>query len=139
MLQSIETLETFRIEASDGLVGEVRDLYCDDAYWVIGYLIVSTGAWLAARKVLISPFSIGPLNHADRIMPVRITQEQVRNCPAIDTDKPVARQHESGYLSHYGYPTYGGGTGPWGSVADPGSMLCHVQGFLVDDLSWAVQ
>jgi sporulation protein YlmC with PRC-barrel domain len=123
MLHSIKELEKYRVGASDGVIGEVKDLYFDDADWVIRYLVVSTGAWLAEREVLISPYSIGPLNHADRIMPVRITREQVENSPAIDTDKPVSRQHESGYLGYYGYPAYWGGTGLWGAGYYPGSML----------------
>ena len=37
--------------STDGTMGEVKDLYFDDEAWVIRYFIVSSGAWLANRKV----------------------------------------------------------------------------------------
>jgi hypothetical protein len=104
----------------------VRDIYFDDHKWVMRYLIVETGSWLSARKVLISPIAIGQPDWAARVLPVSITQEQVKGSPDIDTDKPVSRQHEMQYLGYYGYPHYWGGDGLWGIRAYPGAMLTGV-------------
>ena len=84
----------YAIRATDGIVGHVKDFYFDDKPWVIRYLVVDTGPWLSSREVLISPISIGHPNWTEKILPVSITKEQVENSPAIDTDKPVSRQHE---------------------------------------------
>lgn len=123
MLRSVSDLETFRIGASDGTIGSVKDLYFDDDAWVIRYVVVDTGGWLGGREVLISPFSIGTPDWDEQILPVTITKEQVEHSPLIDTDKPVSRQQETGYLGYYGYPYYWGGTGLWGEGAYPGDML----------------
>jgi hypothetical protein len=122
MLRSMNDLEGYAIQATDGTIGHVKDFYFDDAAWVVRYLIVETGSWLSSRKVLISPMSIGQPDWDARVLPVSITKEQVKNSPEIDTDKPVSRQHEMNYLSYYGYPYYWGGAGLWGGGAFPGMM-----------------
>src|SRR5664279_5288392 len=106
MLRSMNDLEDYAIRATDGTIGHVKDFYFDDAAWVIRYLVVDTGGWLSSRKVLISPIAIGRPNWTERVLPVSITKEQVKNSPDIDTQKPVSRQHEISYLGYYGYPYY---------------------------------
>lgn len=120
MLRSMNDLKGYAIRATDGDIGHVKDFYFDDEEWVVRYLIVDTGTWLSSRKVLISPISIGHPNWTEKVLPVSITQEQVKNSPDIDTQKPVSRQHEMQYLGYYGYPYYWDGFGPWGGRAYPG-------------------
>ena len=109
MLRNMKTMEGYAIAATDGAVGHVKDLYFDDAAWVVRYLVVETGDWLAHRKVLISPISVGKPNWIDKTFPVSITQAQVKGSPSIDTDKPVSRQYEESYHRYYDYPYYWGG------------------------------
>ena len=122
MLRSMTDLKDYAIRATDGAIGRVKDCYFDDESWVVRYLIVDTGDWLTSRKVLISPMSIGEPNWPEKLLPVSITREQVKNSPDIDTDKPVSRQHEQLYLGYYGYPYYWGGAGLWGMGAYPGML-----------------
>ncbi len=122
MLRSMNDLEGYAIRATDGTIGHVKDFYFDDHSWVIRYLVVETGSWLSSRRVLISPISIGQPDWAAKVLPVSITREQVKNSPAIDTDKPVSRQHEERYLGYYGYPAYWGGPGIWGGGMYPGMI-----------------
>jgi len=123
MLRSMKNLQDYAIRATDGIIGHVKDFYFDDQAWVIRYLVVDTGSWLSSRKVLISPIAIGHPNWTEKVLPVSITKEQVKNSPDIDTDKPVSRQHEMRYLGYYGYPYYWGGGGLWGGGAYPGMMM----------------
>jgi sporulation protein YlmC with PRC-barrel domain len=124
MLRSLNDLEGYAIRATDGLIGHVQDFYFDDETWVVRYLVVEAATWLSSRKVLISPVAIGQPNWTDKVLPVSITREQVKNSPDIDTDKPVSRQHEMEYFGYYGYyPYYWGGAGLWGGGAYPGAML----------------
>jgi uncharacterized protein YrrD len=123
MLRSLKDLENYEIGATDGRIGHVKDFYFDDHEWVIRYLVVDTGPWLLGRQVLISPISIQHPNWAERLLPVSITKEQVKDSPAIDTDKPVSRQHEMEYQGYYGYPYYWGGGGIWGGGMYPFGMV----------------
>jgi hypothetical protein len=112
-------MEHYSIAAVDGLIGQVKDFYFDDAAWVIRYLVVETGEPQSQRKVLISPITIGRPNWSEKTFPVSITRAQVRSSPDVDTDKPVSRQFEMGYLGYYGYQTYWGGGGLWGGGLYP--------------------
>ena len=122
----MKDMEGYSIGATDGIIGQVEDFYFDDEAWVIRYLVVETGAWLASRRVLISPISIGQPNWCEKIFPVSISKEQVKESPAIDTDQPVSRQYEIGYLSYYGYQYYWGGPGLWSSGLFPDRMRPEV-------------
>jgi hypothetical protein len=130
MLRSMKDLEDYAIRATDGTIGHVKDLYFDDQAWVVRYLIVDTGTWLSSRKVLISPIAIGHPNWTEKILPVSITKEQVKNSPDIDTEKPVSRQHEIRYFGYYGYPNYWGGAGLWGGGIYPNMMMPGNAGFV---------
>jgi sporulation protein YlmC with PRC-barrel domain len=122
MLRNSKDLEGCAIGATDGTIGEVKDLYFDDEAWVIRYLVVSTGAWLANRKVLISPFALSQPQWALKLLRASITKEQVKNSPDIDTDRPVSRQHEVQYLEYYRYPSYWQGAFLWGVGPNPNLM-----------------
>jgi uncharacterized protein YrrD len=123
MLRSLKDLENLAIGATDGPIGQVKDFFFDDGSWVVRYLVVETGTWLSSRMVLISPMSVLQPVWAERLLPVSITKEQVRNSPDIDSAKPVSRQHEIELHGYYGYPVYWGGIGLWGEGLYPYAML----------------
>jgi hypothetical protein len=123
MLRNVQDLQGLPIGATDGVIGKTKDFYFDDEAWVIRYLVIDTSTWLGGRDVLVSPYSIGEIASIGDAIPVKISKGQIRNSPSIDTDKPISRQYERGYLGYYGYPYYWGGTGLWGGNAYPGTML----------------
>ena len=123
MLRSTKDLDNYKISATDGEIGHVKDFYFDDDAWAVRYFVVETGTWLSSRKVLISPISVHHPDWLAQTLPVSITKEQVKNSPDIDTDKPVSRQNEEQYLGYYGYPYYWGGGGMWGEGLYPYAMV----------------
>lgn len=123
-------LENYAIRATDGTIGRVTDFYFDDEAWVIRYLVIDTGGWLSSGNKLISPIAIGHPNWTEKVLPVSITKEQVKNSPDIDTDNPVSRQHEIRYFGYYGYPRYWGGAGLWGEGGYPNMMMRGNAGFV---------
>ncbi|SFF43868.1 PRC-barrel domain-containing protein [Pedobacter antarcticus] len=121
MLYNVKSLVGFHIGATDGEIGKVEDFYFDDETWTIRYLVVKTGGWLSGRKVLISPSAVNQPDWENEIFPVNLTQEQIKNSPDIDTDKPVSRQQEIELYSHYAWPYYGiGGVGFYGGMGMTG-------------------
>jgi uncharacterized protein YrrD len=119
MLRDMKDIEGLAIRATDGVLGSIRDFYFDDEAWVVRYFVVETGPWHDNRRTLVSPMAMGAPNWSEKLIPAALTQEQVRNSPDIDTDKPVSRQHEIGYAGYYGYPDYWGGGGLWGAGMYP--------------------
>lgn len=119
MLNTVSHLTESTVSASDGSIGKIKAAYFDDQAWAIRYLVVDTGEWTAGRQVLLSPYSVQqPVGHDDNII-VKLSCEQVRNSPDIDTHQPVSRQHERDLLGYYAYPTYWEGGGLWGMGNEP--------------------
>lgn len=117
MLRDSHDLLDRSVEAIDGEIGVVKDLYFDDESWIVRYFVVATGSWLVGRRVLIAPAAMSmPLQESERL-PVRLTRQQVKDSPDVDTHEPVSRQHERDYLRYYGYPFYWEGGNLWGGAA----------------------
>jgi len=114
MMKSVSHLNGATIQASDGDIGKVTEVYFDDERWVIRYLVVDTGSWLAERKVLISPYSVLHPVNSDGPIRLALNRKQVENSPDIDTHQPISRRHEREVLGYYSYPDYWAGSDLWG-------------------------
>jgi hypothetical protein len=121
------------IDASDGHIGSVRDLSFDDHDWTIRYLVVDIGKWLPGRKVVLVPEVILAPGHGEKAIPVKLTKDQVRSSPEIDTNRPISRQAEQLLHSHYGWIPYWEMPG----VPAPPSPLPQ-SGFAVEDRREAI-
>lgn len=121
MLRSLESLKNYGILATDGLVGRADEFYFDDLYWIVRYLVVNTGDWIAREQVLISPLALGKPDWEARMFPVDLTKEQVKNSPDIDLAKPVSRQAETSLRNYYQWPAYWGGLSSTVSPASTGT------------------
>jgi hypothetical protein len=106
MLRNLKELQDYTLRAEDGQIGMVREFYFDDRQWTIRYLVADAGGWLTRRLVLIAPEALGTPQWDEHVLPVRLTRDQVRNSPDIDTAKPVSRQREAELRSYYGWPVY---------------------------------
>jgi uncharacterized protein YrrD len=127
MLRNVQRLIGNRIHATDGELGTVAEFYFDDETWTIRYMVVDTGYWLSGRKVLISPAALGTPDWESKTFPVRLTQEQIRNSPDIDTKQPVSRQHEVELSQYYRWPMY------WESGFYPGAIFGMLPLFPMSD------
>ncbi|HMJ89721.1 MAG TPA: PRC-barrel domain-containing protein [Candidatus Acidoferrum sp.] len=119
MLRSIKQLYGNQLGASDGDIGHVKDFYFDDVNWAVRYLVVDTGTWLPGRQVLISPYSLGRLDQAEKILRVNLTRKQIEDSPSIELHKPVSRQYEEEYFRYHGWPYYWQGDALWGMSGFP--------------------
>lgn len=119
MLRSIKQLYGDKLGATDGDIGHVKDFYFDDQNWTIRYLVADTGTWLPGRQVLLSPYSLGRLDQAEKILRVNLTRKQIEDSPSIESHKPVSRQYEEEYYRYFGWPYYWEGSGLWGLSGFP--------------------
>jgi hypothetical protein len=110
MLRSIKDLCGYRVQATDGELGKVREFLFDDEYWMLRYMVADTGHWLADRKVLISPFAFDEPDWHSRKFPVRLTRRQIETSPGVESAMPVSRQKEAALHRHYGWSPYWGVT-----------------------------
>jgi hypothetical protein len=106
MLRNASKINGYAIVASDGHLGTVSDFLFDDVSWLIRWLVVDTGNWLSGRKVLLPAFALGHLDAERREFSVRLTRQQVKDSPDIDTKRPVSRQMEANVYDYYGWSPY---------------------------------
>lgn len=119
MLQRLNAMRGGSVQAQDGAIGEVTDFYFDDEQWTVRYVVVNTGRWLAGREVLIPLWALLPPDWTQHRMPVRLTRDQVRHSPPVDTHRPISRQMELEALEHYQFPLYWTGPALWGPAPVP--------------------
>jgi len=121
MLWNASAINGYAIEASDGQLGTVSDLLFEDAGWlvrwrdagwVVRWLVVDTGHWLSGRKVLLPLSALGQPDRALRHFPIKLTMQQVKDSPDVDTDLPGSRQIEAQVHDYFGWAPYWGGNVP---------------------------
>ncbi len=108
MLRAASDLNGYSIAANDGLIGHVSDVLFDDDSWLVRWVVVETGDWLADRKVLLPPSVLGHIDPARHEFSVKLDRLQVKESPDIDTDKSVSRQMETNVYDYYGWTPYWG-------------------------------
>jgi len=126
VFHSLRQFIGMRIEASDGEIGKITDIYFDDRSWAVRYLVIETGSWFAERKVLISPISVSRIDWDNHTIAIDLTRRRVEASPSIDTDEPVSRQHEVELSDYYGYRYYWFGPSLWGATSNPPGCLAPI-------------
>ena len=112
MFRSLGDLIGASMIATDGEIGRICNFLFDDRSWNIRYLVVDVGHWLARREVLISVSVIDQPDWKTKTLRARLTKEQLRNGPDVDSKKPVSRQQEIAMREYFGWPAY------WDTVVD---------------------
>lgn len=100
-LRSAEEVEGYHIGALDGEVGHVEDFVIDAEAWFVRYLVVDTRNWLPGRKVIVSPAWIDRIDWAEKQVEMQLHRETIKNAPAYDPDKRIAREYEKELHSYY--------------------------------------
>ncbi|HEV2325691.1 MAG TPA: PRC-barrel domain-containing protein [Terracidiphilus sp.] len=98
----MNTLLESPIAAADGETGRVRDFLFDDQSWQVRYVVVDLGNWLRRRDVVVP---VSALDHPDwkgKRCRTCLTVAALRNCPDVDTRKPVSRQQELAMREYFG-------------------------------------
>jgi hypothetical protein len=106
MLHDLKTLTGSSVIATDGEMGSVSNFLFDDQSWTIRYLVVDVGSWLVRRSVVLAITAVEQPDGVKRTFHIRLTKEQVRHSPDVDTEKPVSRQQEVAMQEYFGWPIY---------------------------------
>lgn len=106
MLRNSSEIIGYTIGASDGQLGTVTDFLFDDDTWLVRWLVIDTGSRLSGRRVLLPPSVLGHFSAVGDQFSVRLTKQQVKDSPGVDTDLPVSRQMETNTYDYYGWNPY---------------------------------
>ena len=154
MLYKATDLSGYKLNSYEGEIGKVKELYFDDRYWTIRYLVADTGNWLTGRQVLISPYALGAVNPKDQNITIQLTKQRIEDSPSLESDQPVSRQFEESHVVYYGLTAYWtsfGGQEDWDPnllstsavighhVQASDDEIGHVEDFIIDDKTWAIR
>jgi len=119
MLYKAEALSSYTLMSREENIGKIKDVYFDDRFWTVRYLVADTGGWLTGRSVLISPYAVVSIDEAAETITTNLTTRQVEEAPSPEADAPVSRQFEMAYHDYYGWPYYWYGPYAWGGYVAP--------------------
>ncbi len=131
MLIHTQALIGKRLDALDGEIGSLQDIYFDDEGWAVRYLVADTGSWMHGRLVLLAPNAIGHVSPSSGSLTINLTTSQIEASPPIESHKPVSRQYEIDYYRHYGWPAYWDEGASWSAGGLP-ELLSPLQAEVVD-------
>ena len=111
MLRKAKDCLGFGVEAIDGFIGTLSDIYFDDQEWAVRYFVVEIDSGGGETfKTLISPLSVGKADWSKRSLPVSLTKKRISASPQAQIDLPVSKQYEIALRRYYEWPVY------WGQV-----------------------
>jgi hypothetical protein len=102
MLHELKALIGSPVIAIDGEIGKIRSFLFDDQSWTVLYLVVDVGGWLKRRDVVLAIAALEQPDWVNRTFHVRLTKEQVRDSPDIDSEMPVSLQQELAMREYFG-------------------------------------
>ncbi|MDQ0207815.1 PRC-barrel domain-containing protein [Alkalicoccobacillus murimartini] len=108
MFIQAKTLESFSMNATDGELGSIADLYFESNTFTLRYFVGDTRTWFFGGKVLLSPEAVTSIDAEKEHINVNETKEQIKNSPKPSEHEPVSRQYEAELRDHYGWKHYWG-------------------------------
>lgn len=96
------------LQAKNGEIGSVDDVYFDDNEWKIRYLVTDTSNFLPGRRVLISPASIIKIDLERKVIPVSLSKKEIERSPFVNQGLLPSRETEIELKSYYNWPVYWG-------------------------------
>lgn len=124
MFINFKQLTSSHINASDGELGKVNDVYFDDRHWAIRFLVVDVHPWLASsQKFLLSPIALINFNVKEAEVKVSMSKQMIENCPKVEEHEAVSREFEKKYFDYFGYGYYWTGPSMWGDYTYPSALF----------------
>lgn len=109
MLWSAKKLRGYTLNARDGRIGAVSDLFFHDQTWFLEHMVVKLGIWPQSKEVLIGAERLGtPLEEKNEIV-IRFTKAQIQQSPLKGEDPPVSQQEPLPLQTAHHEPPFQGG------------------------------
>ena len=122
MLHNIKNLLGRQLGALDDHVGHIIDCYFDEQSWTVRYLVVEADWWCPPCHMLVLPHAVRSIPPQGHLLPVNLTRQQIEDCPTLELNERVTRQHEIDYYRYYNWPFYWQGGSLWGPTDFPGAQ-----------------
>lgn len=104
MFHTLALLLGSPVVTADGEKRPIQGFLFDDRSWLIRYLVVEAGSWLAPQSIVLSTTAVDVPDWEAKEVRTQLTLQQVLNSPPAETVRPVSRQQEIAWSRHFGWP-----------------------------------
>jgi hypothetical protein len=87
---STSELTSYKLQAEDGRLGSIKDVLFDDGRWTVRHFVVDTGGLLTKHKVILDPMEAMQPDQQEKVLPVRLTKDEVKRHPIPESDPPLS-------------------------------------------------
>ena len=88
-LRSAYEVTGYRVQASDGDIGHVKDFIINEKSWDIAYIVVDTKNWLpGGKKVIIEPQAVEGISWSNSKVYMNMERDGIKNSPEVHTVLP---------------------------------------------------
>ena len=77
-LRSTHSVVGYRVETTDGVLGELADFMVDGRTWMIGEIVVECGHWYHGKKMMIPTDKVSRISYEDEAIFVDATKSVLR-------------------------------------------------------------
>ena len=105
MLRSLDHMLSCTVSTTDGALGRLRDVYYDDRFWTVRYLVVGDIDEQAAVR-LVSPLAVDRVSDEPQQIFLSLDRDRVLEAPDVGEKRPVSLQAEMVYHDYFGWPYY---------------------------------
>ncbi|MBU9722429.1 MULTISPECIES: PRC-barrel domain-containing protein [Bacillaceae] len=106
MLVFATQLQEFNVQATNGELGKVKDIYFDKENWTARYLVIDTRKWLPGKRVLLSPVTFDHVDFENKTVNILETKENIKDSPVVEEDEPISRRKEAILNTYFAWPHY---------------------------------
>ncbi len=100
-LRSFNEVTGYHIQANDGEIGHLENLFAEEESWIIRYLLIDTRNWLPGKDVVIAPEWIKNISWNKEKIIINKDQATIKNAPEYNPDIPIDRKYENEIYEHY--------------------------------------
>lgn len=101
-LRSFNEVKGYYIEALDGKIGHIDDLFVDDLDWQIIYVLMDTKNWVPwSKRVLVGTHWMDEISYANQVLKINLDKETIQSAPEFDSSKPISNDFEIELFKHY--------------------------------------
>lgn len=94
-LRSTNEISGYRVLATDGEVGTVKDFLVDEECWMVRYLVIDMGISGSERKIQLSPAWLGDVEWGHGTVVVHMTRDQLIKSSECDSETESNREKEN--------------------------------------------
>jgi uncharacterized protein YrrD len=76
-LRSARVVKGYKVEASDGIIGEVADFLIDGRTWVLREIVIESGHWYSGKEIRVPTEKIARISYADSTVYVNSTKAAI--------------------------------------------------------------